>query len=336
MLKYRVGIIGCGAILRRHVEAINNNDNFKLIALCDTQKDVLNAVKLKYNVGAYQDYKNMLKSEDLNFIVIATPNGLHVEQSLVCLQNNCDILVEKPVSLNPSDVIKIQEAAKKNKQKAYCVLQVRLNPSVQVFKKTIDKGLIGNIRGISLIQRWQRPIEYFTGWRSIPNIGGGTLYECGIHYIDIMNYILGKSRILKSSVYTTKHKHSEIEDTIYSLLDFGSFGGTLEITIAAEPLNLECSLAVLGSNGYIKLGGKAMNVIESYNFLSNGCRIEFENMLKSNVIPNKPNVYGSYAGSCPNHTDLYSSLTNFQITEAHTSLKTIDEIYSAAGISYYK
>ena len=328
----KVGVIGCGAILRRHVEAIEKNSNFQLVAVCDNQRDILNAAQKRYSVEGYIDYKDMVGQAPVDLVVIATPNALHVDQAVFCLNSKKDVLIEKPVSLNPAGVEVIQEAARKNARRAYCILQVRLNPSVQVFREAIEKGLLGTIRGMSMIQRWQRPMEYFTGWRSIPEIGGGTLHECGIHYIDIMQYVLGIPDIVKSSIYTTKHLHTEIEDTIYSLLDFGKFGGTLEVTIAAEPFNLECSLSVLGSNGYIKLGGKAMNVIETYNFLSNGCRVEFENMLQSSKIVNKPNSYGSYAGSCPNHTELYQDLENFDIAFASTSLSLIHDIYKKSNM----
>tara|TARA_R100000388_G_C7243946_1_gene163524 strand:- start:770 stop:1780 length:1011 start_codon:yes stop_codon:yes gene_type:complete len=329
-VKKKVAIIGCGAILRRHAEAINKNSNFELVSVCDNQRDILDAAKSKYNVSGYLDYKTMIAKEDIDLVAIATPNSSHVEQAKFCINSGKDVLIEKPISLNAEDVLEIENLAKKNQKNAYCVLQVRLNPSVKLFKDAIDKGLLGNIRGISLVQRWQRPIEYFTGWRSIPKVGGGTLHECGIHYIDIMQYILGVPKVASASVYKTKHSHVEIEDTIYSLLDFKDFGGTLEVTIAAEPFNLECSLSVMGSNGYIKLGGKAMNVIETYNFLSNGCRVEFENMLESSDIDNKPNSYGSYAGSCPNHTELYRNLDKFKINNAHASLKIIQDIYECA------
>ena len=333
----KVAIIGCGAILRRHIEAIEKNKNFTLSCLCDTDSNIIKDVQKKYQVKGYTDYKEMIANEDIDLVAIATPNSLHVEQAIYCLKNNKDVLIEKPVSLDPQGVLEIEKVAKQNKRNAYCVLQVRLNPSVQVFRNAIDKGLLGTIRGVSLIQRWQRPVEYFTGWRAIPSIGGGTLYECGIHYIDIMGYILGTPKVVKSSVYKTKHRHCEIEDTIYSLLDYGDFGGTLEVTISAEPFNLECSLSVLGSNGYVKLGGKAMNVIETYNFLSNGCRIEFENMSQSSKIDNKPNSYGSYAGSCPNHTELYENLSKFTIEKSYPSLKLIDDIYKKSNLDvrYY-
>lgn len=332
----KVGIIGCGAILKRHIESIEKNSDFKLQALCDIDPLISKNSGKKYSVNYYQDFKKLIINEDVNFIVIATPNSLHVEQAEYALMNGCDVLIEKPISLDYKDVYKLTTTAEKFNQKAYCVLQVRENPSIQLCKKVLELGLLGNIRGISLVQRWQRPLEYFTGWRAIPHVGGGTLYECGIHYIDIMCYLLNKKpNSISSKVYSIKHKDVDIEDTVYSILDFKDYGGTLEITIASEPTNLECSLSILGSNGFLKIGGKAMNIIESANFLSNGARVQYQNLVDNSKIPNKPNSYGSYQGSCPNHPDLYKNIDKYNILESLPAIELIDQIYKQSDVKYY-
>ena len=329
-------IIGCGAIFPRHLESIEKNSDFKLVAICDSQKYITDLLAKELKVSGFTDYKKAVVESGANFCVIATPNSLHYEQSIFCLQNGCDILVEKPVDFSPKQVQELALEAKKYKQKAYCVLQVRLNPTISLVEECLQKKLLGEIRGVSLLQRWQRPYEYFSGWRAEPEIGGGTLYEVGIHYLDILQKLFGLPEIHSTKIYKNKHKNAKIEDTIYSIMDFGAFGGTCEITIAAEPQNLECSLQILGSNGYLKVGGKAMNVIESYNFLSNGSRIKFENMLQNSSICNEPNSYGSYQGSCPNHIEVYKNLNNFSIEETINVVKLIEDIYDKAGIKYGK
>ena len=131
-----------------------------------------------------------------------------------------------------------------------------------------------------------------------------------------------------------KHLDVNIEDTIYGIFDFEEFGGTFEVTIAAEPRNLECSISVFGSNGYIKIGGKALNIIESANFLSQGCQNKYENILKKYKIETEPNNYGSYQGSCPNHPFVYENLNNFRIEETINVISMIEEIYDKSGIKY--
>lgn len=334
-MKYKVGIIGCGAILPRHIESIDTNDNFELVALCDIQPALVKSLGKRYNVNTYTDYKTMIQSEDVNFIVILTPNSLHMEHALYSLENKCDILVEKPVSFNEEDIEILIDSSRKNKRKAYCVLQVRLNPTVGLIKEVLDRKLLGNIRGFSFTQRWQRPLEYFSGWRGEPDVGGGILYETGIHYLDILQYLIGiPKEVLSTKTYTTKHRDGVIEDTIYSLVDYGDFGGTIESTIAAEPHNIESSITLMGSNGYIKIGGKALNIIESANFLSNGSTIQYENLLRQYSYSKDPNSYGSYQGSCPNHPEVYKNLKKFKMIETRNVIKLIEQIYKQGNIKY--
>lgn len=331
----KVGIIGCGGIFPRHIEAIESNPNFELVSVCDIQPSLVNNLSKQYDVAGYVDYKEMVEKEDINFISILTPNSLHKEQAIFSLENNCEVLIEKPVAFKLNEVKDIKKIANKYNTNVYAVLQVRLNPTVKIVKEVLEKKLLGTIRGFSFIQRWQRPLEYFSGWRGIPSVGGGILYETGIHYLDILQYLLGKPQeIINSTVYTTKHKNSLIEDTVYALVDYGDFGGTIESTIAAEPKNLESSISILGSNGYIKIGGKALNIIESANFLSNGAQKEFNNIVKYNPYSREPNSYGSYSGSCPNHPEVYKNLSSFHLKETENVIEIIESIYKKSNIIY--
>ena len=136
-MKYKVGIVGCGGIFPRHIEAIEANKEFELISVCDIQPTLAKSLGKRYNVSHYTDYQKMIKNEDVNFIVIATPNVLHKEQAEFALSNKCDVLIEKPVACNIKDVKAIQKHAEKSKQTAYCVLQVRLNPTVHLLKEVL-------------------------------------------------------------------------------------------------------------------------------------------------------------------------------------------------------
>tara|TARA_R110002020_G_scaffold209885_5_gene415861 strand:+ start:1766 stop:2776 length:1011 start_codon:yes stop_codon:yes gene_type:complete len=334
-MKYKVGIIGCGGIFPRHIEAIESNSNFKLVSICDIQKSLVKSLGKRYKVPSYTDYKELIAGEEPNFIVIATPNSLHKEQAIFALEKGCDVLIEKPVSFNIQDVKDIQDCADRTNQNVYCVLQVRLNPTVSLAKEILNRNLLGTIRGFSFTQRWQRPLEYFSGWRGEPDVGGGILYETGIHYLDILQYLIGNpTEVLSTKTYTTKHKEGLIEDTVYSLVDYGDFGGTIESTIASEPHNIESSITLMGSNGYVKIGGKALNFIESANFLSHESTRQYENLLKQYSYSKDPNSYGSYQGSCPNHPEVYRNLDKFNLEETKNVITFIENIYKKANIKY--
>lgn len=335
MKKYKVGIIGCGFIFDRHIEAIETNkEAYELVALCDTDKKKADIKAKEYAVKGFYDYKDMLKVMNgiMNYVVIATPNSYHYEQAVASLQMGYDILVEKPIDFTHIRIQKIIDMAKKYKKNAYGVLQVRYNPTVQMLKEGINKHIIGKLRSISLIQRWQRPPSYFDSWRADKKIGGRILYEVGIHYLDIMQYIFGLPEVLSTATFNNKHKNVEFEDTVFSILKFPKgASGSIEVTIAAEPSNIECSLSVMGSEGYIKIGGKALDEIETSRF-SNSTVEDSWNKLKSNYgksIP--PNSYGTHLGSCPNHPFLYSEIAKGRgilLKETLNSVKFIEDIYN--------
>jgi UDP-N-acetyl-2-amino-2-deoxyglucuronate dehydrogenase len=330
----RVGIIGCGKILDRHVEAIRSNDDYVLVSVCDTDVKTMIEASNNHRAAGFVDHEEMIQSGFINFVVIATPNSLHFEQAMYALENNCDVLIEKPATLDPSQVSTLKMHALKNNRTAYTVLQVRLNSCIQNLKKLIDNNEIGEIRGVSLVQRWQRPKEYFSDWRGEPLVGGGILHECGIHYLDILCYLFGRPKVVSSKIYNTKHKDVDIEDTVYSILDYGEYGGNIEVTISSEPKNLECSLSIVTDSGFIKLGGKAMNVVEDVNFVEEK-RSKIISILKGSGDVGTPNSYGNYAGSCPNHPSLYKNIQDFDIIKTSDVLHLIDDIYSSCGVKYY-
>lgn len=331
----KVGILGLGAISNRHIDSILNNKNFKLVSVCDINQKITKSLSKKLSVNGYTELEKMLKNEDLDMVSILTPNSTHYDNMITCIENGVDFLVEKPVTLNKSKLIDVIDLCEKNNINGYCVLQVRYNKTLELLSNVINKKLLGDIRSVSLVLRWQRPIEYFTGWRALSDVGGGTLHEIGIHYLDVLQNIFGKPEIISSSCFNTKHRGVDMEDTIYGLLNFnGKFGGNFEITISAEPNNLECSITVLGSNGFLKIGGKALNVIESYNFLSYKSKLDFEYLLSETEIDNKPNNYGSYEGSCPNHELIYKKISEgspITLKDSFNVIDMIEDIYNKSS-----
>src|ERR1700722_19254379 len=92
----RYGVIGCGAIgQRRHIPEITANKNAVLAALCDVNPKRVEEVGAKYRVGAtFTDHREMLRSMELDAIVIATPNCLHAPQTLDAFAAGMHVLVE--------------------------------------------------------------------------------------------------------------------------------------------------------------------------------------------------------------------------------------------------
>jgi len=334
--KKTIGIVGCGKIFKNHLLAIeNNNNDYSLVAVCDSNPQILNSLELGPEILRFSDFDELLSKMQgkMDMVVIATPNSLHQPQAIIALQSGYDVLIEKPVAFTKADVDEITKVAIKTGHQVHGVLQVRYNPSVVLLKKIVDSGILGKIRSISLIQRWQRPDSYFADWRGDINVGGRTLYEVGIHYLDIVSSIFGKPKVLFTKSFKLKHKSVSFEDSVYSIVEFPSAtAGTIEISIAAEPHNLECSLTVIAENGMIKLGGKALNTVEAVEVIDTTPASDRLIEEAATINEQSFNDYGNYKGSSPNHPQLYRLLAMGQgitLPDISNTISFIEDIYAA-------
>lgn len=331
MTKYTLAILGCGAIFNRHLAAIiANQEHYKLIGVYDPDTTAIAKYHQQLSGAKIYADENQVYQDDLvNCVVILTPNSLHYTQAAKALIAGKNVILEKPATLNLKDLLALQELAKKQNLQVFTVLQVRLNPVVEVVKQALAQNLFGEIRGVSLIQRWQRPIDYFDSWRGYYSTGGGILNEFAIHYLDILQYLLGLPKAIATTKYRNKFKQIEIHDTIYSLLEFEGFGGNIEITLAAEPKNIEISLTILASDAYLKLGGKSLDVITEVEFSNMDNKLQYQQIYDQVM---RTEVRKLDVGASPYHPELYKQIIEnpqrFNIANTFNVIKLIEQIYA--------
>lgn len=338
--QYNVAILGCGAIFDRHLSAISvNSDYFRLIGFFDINKNLSNKYKNDFNdAKVYENEAELFADKDTNCVVILTPGSLHYEQARSALLSGKHVILEKPATFYTHEIVKLENLAKKMNLNIFTVLQVRLNPAVIIAKNSIEQGLLGKIRGVSLIQRWQRPINYFAGWRGKLETSGGILRECAIHYLDILQYLVGMPKaVLYSTSFSTKFIKEELDDTIYALFNFGNYGGIMEVSIGAEPRNLECSLAIMSENGFLKLGGKSLDEIIIADFLDNSINAQFKDI--KNTILSMETATIADTGASPYHSQLYREIIfnpdKFTLWQTYNVIELIERISFVNESKYF-
>lgn len=330
MAKYQAAVLGCGSIFSRHLAALQANSNdYEFVGYFDPDVNIQSKLQNELPLQkCYSSEDELFNDTMINCVIILTPSDLHFSQASRALNSGCNVILEKPACLDPNQIISLIELANSLKLEIFCVLQVRLNQSVDLVKQVLDEGLLGEIRSSSLIQRWQRPESYFSGWRGTYAGCGGVMSEFGIHYLDIMQYLLGTPEVTSTKFYKTKFKISEVDDSVYALLDFGTFGATMEICLAAEPHNIEVSLTILGSNGYLKLGGKSLDQVVAVEFLTQKNLLRYEQICQEVLgykIDNQVEI-----GACPHHPELYKQIVvnpeRFSLVKTYNILKLISKI----------
>ena len=75
--------MGCGKIACRHLESINQNDNFTLVSICDIEPSNMAKLNVPDSVSQYVDYKEMVQREDINFCCYSNPNSTLERLSIV-------------------------------------------------------------------------------------------------------------------------------------------------------------------------------------------------------------------------------------------------------------
>lgn len=336
MKVYNFGVIGCGRIAPAHIEAITNLKDAHLIGITDIITQKAEELGKKFNTPVYTN-KELIHNPDVDVISICTPNGTHTDIAREALRAGKHVLIEKPLSLSLEDFDDLVKVAQQTQKKIFAVKQVRYNPPLIALKSLLEHNGLGKIYSASLIIRWNRPEKYYTesNWKGTKKMDGGGLLTQGIHYIDILQWLLGPVEKVFGIIDTKAH-NIEIEDVANAILVFktGVFAN-IEFTLCTYSKNLECSITLLGEKGSVKVGGTAVNELEMW---------DVENIPKPQLRPGlKPNMYASglYYGSCPNHIftyiDLIKSLNNeknnaVNYMEARKTIEIIMAIYESAKI----
>lgn len=318
-----VGVVGLGRISPRHIEdSIKLIPELELVAVCDFKEEVAKKVSEKENVPYYTDHKKLIKDKNVDVVSVCAPNGLHFEIGMDAAVSGKHCILEKPIALSYKHAKELVKTFKKSKGKLFPVLQVRFNPAVQIVRDYIKKGALGNILTSAVTIRWSRPVEYFSksDWKGTLKLDGGSLLSQAIHYIDIMQYVLGPAKSIIGKYANVAHKNIESEDIVHAIIDLKTNTRVnLEFTICTYPHNLECSLAILGETGTIKLGGTAMNKIEIW---------EVKNAPQPEIPDGSSYAGGIFAGVAPNHKSIYENLVNSLIYGKPSFLRAEDALES--------
>lgn len=302
-MKY--ALIGCGRISPNHIEAAKNN-NLEIVAISDIveikMKETIERFSLK-NVKSYVNYKEMIESERPELVAIATESGKHAEIALFCIENGCNLIIEKPIALSINDADLIINLAKQKGVKVCVNHQNRFNKSIQYIRNAVDEGRFGKLFYATARILWNRNEEYYSQstWRGTWEQDGGCLMNQCIHNIDLLCWLMN-SDVKEVFAYTDRLNHSyiEAEDLGISLIKFtnGTYG-VIEGTTNVFPKNLEESLYIFGSNGTVKAAGKSVNILEECFFSDEN---EDYEVIKKKYSENPPNVYGY------GHTPLYANV----------------------------
>ncbi len=265
----RIALVGCGRISTNHFAAIEKHESYiQLVDVCDKNPEVLTQTINRINVKGHLNLTELLQTTSAEIVVLTTPSGLHPDQAIQVAQSGRHVITEKPMATRWSDGLRMVKACEDAKVRLFVVQQNRRNATLQLLKKAIEQGRFGRIYSVAVNVFWTRPQTYYDSakWRGTWELDGGALMNQASHYIDLLDWLIGPVESVMT--YTaTLARDIEVEDSGVVALRWRSGTlGTVNVSMLTYPKNMEGSITILGEKGTVRVGGVAVNEIQTWEF----------------------------------------------------------------------
>ena len=270
MKKMKLGFIGCGRISTSHFEVLKKRlDKIEIVAICDPTAEKAKQAASIFSSKHYTDIEQMLTSCDLDIAVVATPNAMHPDHSILCAQHGVDVLCEKPLAISRTKADALKTVFEKLGRNFFMIYQNRYNDTVSYVQDAIQQGRFGQIYSITSNVFWHRSQEYYDkrAWHGTKELDGGAFMTQASHYVDLVNWFAGSSVDYVYASLDTLARNIETEDSGSVIIKWkNGIIGNINLSILTYPDNYEGSITIIGEKGTVKLGGVALNTIEHNMF----------------------------------------------------------------------
>lgn len=260
MTALRLGVIGSGG--RGHIAkfAHNPDEDIRVVACCDRNDKALQRNREDYgsDVLTTTDMDTLL-SQDLDAVFVCTPDYLHEEQAVACLNAGVSVYLEKPLAISIEGCDRVLQAAEQSSGKLFVGHNMRYMHIIRKMKQLIDDDVIGEVKSV-----WCRHFisyggdAYFRDWHSEQQYANSLLLQKGAHDIDVMHWLSGANTTRVSafgnlSVYDKCNRRAEDEagktswDTdAYPPLEQSGFSPTINVE-DQNTVIMEMEKGILGS-----------------------------------------------------------------------------------------
>lgn len=203
--RFRVGIIGTGWIAEAHIESYLLMDDVDIVAAADLIPGKAEKFMERYGVEGvnfYPSHKEMLDSEQLDAVSVCTYNATHAECTIYALEKGVNVLLEKPMCVTTEEAVEIMKAEKKSGKLLSIGFQPRGDANMQMVKKIVQSGELGDIYYIQTGGGRRRGIPNST-FIEQKTAGIGAMGDIGCYSLDMVLNAIGYPKPLTVSGYTS-------------------------------------------------------------------------------------------------------------------------------------
>ncbi len=223
MAPVKIGIVGAGAITQlAHLPVLAKIRGAEVRALCDNDSAKARALAERFGVpDTFTDIEDLLEYDELDAVIVATPNHLHEPHVLSALAAGVDVLVERPAAMTARGVERLLTAAERTGHKVVVANNHRFRSDVQALRGFLRGGELGRVTGIRAGLYQLR--GSVTGWRvRRDEAGGGTLMDAGFPLLDLALWFSQLSEPLRVSAYMDRARGANaVDETMLATITSG-------------------------------------------------------------------------------------------------------------------
>lgn len=251
--RLRAGVVGLGKqALEDHVPGLLGSDAAELVAVCDSDAEVVREQQYKLRLAGYTDVNSMFADEDLDFVVVCVPHDAGRRIIEAAAERKVHVLKEKPFATSLTEAKQLADLVEQAGVKLMVTLQRRFNPIYTSFHQLADQIGTPFVVDAAYTLHITDPSE---GWRGhINRAGGGCIIDMGYHLIDMVLWYFGlPDRVLADMSVTARQDRSyDAEDTalIHMSYDTGLYGSLLLSRFIGPKTE---QIRLVGSRGIVHL-----------------------------------------------------------------------------------
>ena len=267
----RVGIIGAGAISQVvHLPILTERHDVDVVALADADVHKAETLSRRFDVPVVMDAGDLLRFDEVDALVLCTPNNLHEEMAVTALESGLNLLVERPLASTSAGAERVVEAAEKAGRILSVGVPHRFRPEVAALRSFVEGGELGELFAARASWLTRQLPGQRTSWRSDrESAGGGALVDLGISALDLCLWTMGFPEVTKVSC--ALRSDAEAVEHSGTLLLHTSSGMAISVEVSNRLFASDDRyyLRVMGSEGsgsipplevYKLLGGRPMEV----------------------------------------------------------------------------
>lgn len=227
-------IIGTGYFGAKLARIISEVEGAKLVTLYNRTKSRAQALADELGCEVSDSLEEAISRDDVDAVIVATPNYLHMEPVLLAANHKKHIFCEKPIALNINDTKKMIQAAKDNNVLFMAGHVMNFFNGVRTTKRLINEGKIGKpLYAHGARTGWEEPLTA-PSWKKNRETSGGHLYH-HIHELDLIQFLMGPAKTVTMVGGNVTNKNDEFvdeddmlllslefEDNTFGIMEYGS------------------------------------------------------------------------------------------------------------------